>query len=188
MRTVLNLGRLCLRQNTRLRSSTIQQLQRTARRNYGQWGGFQTPPKRKGLILAAVGLTPAIFVQLSEKDNGGTEQTAEGRMLEASREEIAKKLSEDDHGISRARHSVILFLDLYLWEPFCTGIRFLHLVIIFVPLIVSVPAIWLGPRNPKRDNERSGTIWWYNFLVKSMERAGPAFIKACRVSGCMKWC
>lgn len=98
-------------------------------------------------------------------------------MLAASREEIEKKLSDDEHGFSRFRHSITLFLDVYLWEPVCTGLRFLHLVFIFVPVFLTVPAIWLGPRIQERDNERSGTLWWYRFLVKSMERAGPAFIK-----------
>ena len=124
-------------------------------------------------------MSPAAFVQLSEKDNGGTELTAEGRMLEASREEIKKKVDDNDRGFSRFRHSIVLFVDLYIWEPVCTGLRFLHLVVIFVPVMVTVPALWLGTRDSKRDNERSGTLWWYWFLVKSMERAGPAFIKVC---------
>jgi aarF domain-containing kinase len=116
-------------------------------------------------------------MQLSEKDNNGTEHTAETRMLAASREEIAKKLSDEDHGFSRFRHGIVLFLDVYILEPICTGFRFLHLVFIFVPVILTVPAIWLGPRQKDHDNERSGTLWWYWFLVNSMERAGPAFIK-----------
>jgi hypothetical protein len=116
-------------------------------------------------------------VQLSEKDNSGTEHTAEGRMLKASRDEIKKEVSDDVHGFQRFRHSVILFVDLYVWEPICTGLRFLHLVVIFVPVLVAVPAIWVGKRDKKRGDERAGTLWWYWFLVKSMERAGPAFIK-----------
>ena len=140
---------------------------------------FRRPSRRNGLVLAAVGLSPAVFVQLSEKDNEGTEMTAEGRMLEASREEIKKKVPDDDRGFKRFRHSIVLFLDVYFWEPLCTGFRFLHLVAIFVPVLVTVPALWLGSRDPKRDNERKGTLWWYWFLVKSMERAGPAFIKVC---------
>jgi aarF domain-containing kinase len=55
----------------------------------------------------------------------------------------------------------------------------LHLVIIFVPVIVTIPVIWIGSRNPNKDDERSGTLWWYGFLVSSMERAGAAFIKVC---------
>ena len=98
-------------------------------------------------------------------------------MLQASREEIEKKVDESEHGFLRFRHQVVLYLDVYIWEPLCTGLRFLHLVVIFVPVIVSIPALWIGWRDKKRDNERSGTLWWYWFLVKSMERAGPAFIK-----------
>ncbi len=122
-------------------------------------------------------MSPAVFLQLSEKDNNGTEQTAESRMLAASREEIAKKLSDDVHGFRRFRQGIVLLLDIYVWEPICTGFRFLHLVVIFVPVILTAPAIWLGPRQKDRDNESSGALWWYRFLVNAMERGGPAFIK-----------
>jgi aarF domain-containing kinase len=114
---------------------------------------------------------------MSEKDNASTEQTFEGRMLEASRDEIKKEVSSDVRGFRRFKDSIFLFLDLYVWEPICTGLRFLHLVVIFVPVLVAVPAIWVGKRDKARGNERSGTLWWYWFLVRSMERAGPAFIK-----------
>jgi aarF domain-containing kinase len=77
-------------------------------------------------------------------------------MLEASRKELEEQ---------------------YIVEPICTGLRFLHLVVIFVPVIVTIPALWLGQKQPGRENERSGTLWWYGFLVASMERAGAAFIK-----------
>lgn len=125
----------------------------------------------------AATLATAAFVELSEQDSDNAEETGEDRMLAASRDEIAKRLSQDDHGLSRARHGLILFLDLYIWEPLCTGFRFLHLFCIFMPVILAVPTIWLGSRVPDRDNERSGTLWWYRFLVQSMELAGPAFIK-----------
>jgi aarF domain-containing kinase len=122
-------------------------------------------------------LGTAAFVQLSEEDNDGTEQTAEMRMLQVSRDEIRKKLNEDDTGLSRLRHQIVLFLDLYIWEPICTGVRFLQLAAIFVPVILTVPVMWLGKRQPGRDNERTGALWWYGFLVQAMEWSGPAFIK-----------
>ncbi|KAK3181979.1 hypothetical protein K4F52_006718 [Lecanicillium sp. MT-2017a] len=142
------------------------------------WRG--TPKHRRFILHASTGaaaLGTAAFVELSRKDNGGTEQTGEHRMLELSREEIRKSIGDDDRGVARLVHEVVLFLDLYIWEPLCTGVRFLHLVVIFVPVIISVPAIWIGARDAERDHERSGTLWWYNFLVKAMELAGPAFIK-----------
>ncbi|KAJ8069924.1 hypothetical protein OCU04_000333 [Sclerotinia nivalis] len=183
-------GRICLRQTLpRIRPSIqYRNLQLATRQSYrngrsrggGKWGKwqFKLPPQRKGLILATIAsLSPAAFVRLSEKDNGGTEMTAESRMLEASREEISKKVGDDVHGLERVKNSVIYLLDTYLWEPLCTSIRFLHLVAIFVPVIITIPAAYFGPRDKARDNERAGTLWWYRFLVKAMERAGPAFIK-----------
>lgn len=155
-------------------------IQCASKRFYGNGEGswYQSPPRHNGLVYAAaIALSPAAFVDLSEKDNGGTELTAEGRMLEVSRDEIKKKVDKDAHGVRRFGQSIVLYLDLYIWEPVCTGLRFLHLFVIFVPVILSVPALWIGPRRKDRDNERSGTLWWYWFLVKSMERAGPAFIK-----------
>lgn len=130
-------------------------------------------------------LGAAVFVQLSEKDNSGTETTSELRMLEASREEIKKKVDDDDTGFTRLWRKAVLFLDLYIWEPICTGLRFLHLVVIFVPVIAAVPIVWIGKRNPDHDDERAGTLLWYNFLVNSMETAGPAFIKVCDLHGAL---
>lgn len=64
-----------------------------------------------------------------------------------------------------------------LVEPIATCLRFVHLTIIFVPVLLTIPMIWLGSRRKDRNGERVGTLWWYGFLVRSMERAGPAFIK-----------
>ncbi|XWW98534.1 hypothetical protein V2A60_006534 [Cordyceps javanica] len=141
----------------------------------GSRGGNGSAALRASAGAAAIGT--ATFVELARKDNGGTEETGELRMLELSREEIRKTIDDDDRGLSRLVHEALLFLDVYIWEPVFTGVRFLHLVAIFVPVIVFVPAIWLGRRLPERDNERQGTLWWYGFLVKAMELAGPAFIK-----------
>lgn len=113
---------------------------------------------------------------LSEEDTGDG-KTPEEHMLEASRAEIAKEIPEDVHGLPRVWKAIYLFVDTLIVEPIATTFRFLHLVIIFVPVIGTMPLIWLGRRQKNRDNERSGTLWWYSFLVRSMERAGPAFIK-----------
>lgn len=143
------------------------------------WGGSHQRPRSAPLILAAnsTALGTAAFVELSEDRDAGPGQTGEKRMLEASRAEISKKLDDDDRGFSRLRHGIVLFLDVYIWEPLCTGFRFLHLAVIFVPVLFAVPIIWLGKRQKDHDNERTGALWWYNFLVKGMEWAGPAFIK-----------
>ena len=109
-------------------------------------------------------------------------KTGEQRMLEASRAEIAVQrrrriVHDDDSGLRLLRDEVLLFLDTYVREPVCTALRFLQLVTIFVPVILTVPAVWIGPRSETHDGERAGTLWWYGFLVQAMERAGPAFIK-----------
>ncbi|RDW66497.1 hypothetical protein BP6252_10132 [Coleophoma cylindrospora] len=181
MRLVLNTGRTCLRQLPRARLP-LQCPFRSAHSRYYSGGGrgkwYKEPKRHSGIIYtSAAALSPAVFVSLSEKDNSATEQTAEGRMLEASRNEIRKKVDDNIHGWRRVGHSILLFLDVYIWEPVCTGLRFLRLFVVFVPVIITVPAVWIGPRQEDRDNERSGALWWYWFLVKAMEQAGPAFIK-----------
>ncbi|AEO64489.1 uncharacterized protein THITE_2110665 [Thermothielavioides terrestris NRRL 8126] len=129
--------------------------------------------------MAASGswLAASAFVELSEDGNAGPDETREERMLEISREEVRKTAGENDGTLAWLWRRAVVFLDLYIWEPVCTGFRFLQLFAIFVPVILTVPAIWIGRRRPERDNERSGTLWWYGFLVQAMEWAGPAFIK-----------
>ncbi|RYP26558.1 hypothetical protein DL768_011698 [Monosporascus sp. mg162] len=188
MRPVFLLGRFCARRpcpripQSGTTNARFRRLYTNLRFRPLNGSSIWRNPRFTGKALKAAAasggaLGTAAFVKLSEKENEGTEQTAEERMLQVSREELKKKVDEDDTGFSRLRHEILLYLDLYLWEPLCTGVRFLHLVVIFVPVILAVPVIWVGKRQPDRDNERSGTLWWYGFLVKSMELAGPAFIK-----------
>ncbi len=131
---------------------------------------------RPRTILLLASLSPAAFVQISEEETKDG-QTAEAHMLEISREEIRKKIPDDVHGLRRFFRSIVFVLDQYVYEPIATSLRFFHLVIIFVPVVVTIPVIWFGRRRKDRDDERTGTLWWYGFLVTSMERAGPAFIK-----------
>lgn len=127
------------------------------------------------LAAAAAALSPLAFVEITE--NPQDEKTAEMQMLEVSRDEISKKVPEDAHGLQRLYKTIIYVVDQYIFEPIATSFRFLHLVIIFVPVIVTIPAVFIGSRRKEQDDERAGTIWWYGFLVSSMERSGPAFIK-----------
>ena len=176
MRTAFLLGRLCRR--SVFRQTPVRQLFLRHHSPSRYWLNFQNPPARThgGRKILWALLTPAAFVRLSEEDNGDG-KTPEEHMLEASREEIRKAVPDTVRGLNRAWRNIYLFLDLYVYEPIATGFRFLHLAIIFLPVIGTIPVIWLGRRLKERDNERAGTLWWYNFLVRSMERAGPAFIK-----------
>jgi aarF domain-containing kinase len=134
----------------------------------------RAPPT--GTVLLAI-LTPTALVQISEESRKDGE-SSEIHMLEASRKELEDEASHGNAtGVNKIWHDFVWILDTYIYEPIATGLRFLHLVMIFVPVIVTVPVIFVGRRQVDRDNERTGTIWWYGFLVSSMERAGAAFIK-----------
>ena len=142
---------------------------------------FRAPPGPiKGGTALLAALSPLAFVQIAdeydENDNGNG-KTHEEQMLEMSRQELADYVPERLRGSRKIRRAIWRFVDTYIMEPIATGFRFLHLVFIFVPVLATVPVIWLGGRVPEKENERSGTIWWYGFLVSSMERAGAAFIK-----------
>ena len=180
MRSASLLGRLCFRYGfQRLRPIPSQfrisqfRVPSTLRARFSSQSGRRIPIA--GTILVAA-LSPAVFVKLSEEDLGDG-KTGEEHMLEASRAEIRKGVPEDVHGLQRVWKTFVYILDQWVYEPCATGFRFLHLFVIFVPVIFAIPAIWIGGRKKERDNERSGTLWWYGFLVHSMERAGPAFIK-----------
>ncbi|KAF2147760.1 ABC1-domain-containing protein [Myriangium duriaei CBS 260.36] len=136
------------------------------------------PPPIKGgtACLAAAALTPAAFIELSEEESDDG-KTGEEHMLEASRKELAEAVPDALQGSKHFRRAIWRFLDTYVIEPIATAIRLGHLIIIFVPVIITIPAIWIGARCKDKDNERAGTLWWYGFLVRSMERAGAAFIK-----------
>lgn len=82
----------------------------------------------------------------------------------------------------------------YIIEPLSTARRFIHLALIFLPVIITAPILLLeymdigrdkaarrrGRNKPKDSEERSTTTWWYGLLVSQMERAGPTFIKVSR--------
>ncbi|OCK83896.1 ABC1 family protein-like protein [Lepidopterella palustris CBS 459.81] len=178
MRAALLFGRQCLRQGLR---QSAEYAPRHSQRTFSsripfnrQY--FRLPPSIPGRsLLLCAPLSPLAFVTigLNESENGKAHEA----MLEASREELKEHVPKAIKGSKKVRRGLYFFIDLYIIEPICTGLRFLHLAIIFVPVIVTVPLIWFGARQPGRDNERSGTLWWYGLLVRSMERAGAAFIK-----------
>ncbi|PYI12093.1 ubiquinone biosynthesis protein [Aspergillus sclerotiicarbonarius CBS 121057] len=129
----------------------------------------------KGTVLLAV-MTPGAFLQLAE-DGDEDDKTGEMQMLEVSRREAQKTVAEDARGLARLWQSLFVFGYYYIYDPIATGFRFVHLVVIFLPVILAAPTLCFGRRLKDREGIRTGTLWWYKFLVRSMERAGPAFIK-----------
>ncbi|KAF1987203.1 putative ubiquinone biosynthesis protein [Aulographum hederae CBS 113979] len=190
MRPVLLLSRQCVRQAFRLpfgsgaaprqccsrlfSSTTTRVLFRPQVFPRTKFGNERVWSRGKNILIAT--LSPAAFVLLSEQDDESGE-TGEDRMLQASRKEIDEHVPQILEGSNKWRIGLYHCFDAWIWEPICTGLRFLHLVVIFVPVIVTIPVIWIGKRQKDKDDERTGTIWWYGFLVASMERAGAAFIK-----------
>ena len=123
-----------------------------------------------------LGLAPPLTLDSSV---ASPEKTTGQLMLEESEGECLAscKASPDQSLILRILKRARLLAIECVIEPIATGLRFVHLVVIFVPVILAIPLACVGPRQPDRSNERIGTIWWYSFLIKSMERAGPTFIK-----------
>ena len=180
MSTIFLFGRACGRRGLPRLLNSIPKRQQCYSRwthKYSLRDPRQRPQwSRRHVLWAAATLTPGAFVKLSEEepDEG---LTHEQEMLKISREEISKKVPDDAKGLTRLWKNIVYFLDQYFYEPLATTFRFLHLAIIFVPVIVTIPIGFIGSRSKERDGERLGMVWWYGFLVKSMERAGPAFIK-----------
>lgn len=132
-----------------------------------------------GVTLFA-SLTPGAFLKLAKDDEDGDGKTGEMQMLEISRQELQRSATEKVQNLPPMLQSFVIFWNYYVYDTVATGCRFVHLVVVFLPVILAAPAVWLGRRIEGRRGTRTGTLWWYNFLVKSMERAGPTFIKVGR--------
>jgi aarF domain-containing kinase len=100
-------------------------------------------------------------------------------MLEESERE-REELGKPPHNrglVVRFLQDIRVFFVNWVVEPIATGLRFSHLVLIFLPVILAIPLVYIGPRLAERSGERTGTILWYAFLLKTLERAGPTFVK-----------
>ncbi|CDW98824.1 hypothetical protein, partial [Sporisorium scitamineum] len=113
---------------------------------------------------------------------------------------FAPPVEEDDQDLDRRNIVVRTFIKIgnvmhaIIIEPFGTGQRFLYLVVLFLPVILTAPMLLVGSRREKgrrrgrrvrkdEEGDRWGATWWYSFLVKQMERAGPTFIKLAQWAG-----
>ncbi|RPA96430.1 ABC1-domain-containing protein [Choiromyces venosus 120613-1] len=167
--------------HTRLRSSPLTTYSKPFPNQSIRWPWLN---HNYAICVGSASLAFALYLGLSPPLTLGTGMTDPGKTTEQLMlEEFERKhmalcrASLDQPLILRILKRARLFIIECVIEPIATGLHFVHLVVIFVPLILAIPLVFVGPRQPDRSNERTGTIWWYAFLIKSMERAGPTFIK-----------
>lgn len=94
------------------------------------------------------------------------EPTFEERLLAKSEAERQERLASGNNGPLARFYSIT---SDWIVEPVATLLRFVHLCIIFVPVVLATPLVWLG--------ERRGGRVFYSVLLHQMMMAGPAFIK-----------
>nr|XP_018266279.1 Atypical/ABC1/ABC1-C protein kinase [Kwoniella dejecticola CBS 10117]OBR88437.1 Atypical/ABC1/ABC1-C protein kinase [Kwoniella dejecticola CBS 10117] len=134
------------------------------------------------LVLGGVGLGAVFYLYKRPVQND-----SEVKMDLMPVHEQAGIEEEDIVAISPAekRMGPVRFVQVYILEPIATLIRFFHLAFLFGPVILTTPMLLVGKPERRRrtgkpiaeEEENWGAIWWYAFLVKQMERAGPSFIK-----------
>ena len=141
---------------------------------------FQQPRQTQLLIALSAAASIPIIQRKAKEDEDDIELTLEQSLLDTSEEERrvqAYGINKDRSIFYRAFRYIKITLIRYIFEPIATGLRFIQLVFIFIPVLATIPVIFIGPRVAEFDNERTGTLWWYKFLVRQMERAGATFIK-----------
>lgn len=124
----------------------------------------QSKPVHLPSVFSSPHLIP---VPPHQPEDDTTENQSEAQLVINSPDE------EDRSILARIRR----LLNDWLWEPLFTARRFAFLLIIFVPVILTSPAVCFGTVEG-RAGERTGALWWYNLLVRALQRAGPTFIKA----------
>ena len=85
-------------------------------------------------------------------------------------------LSPSEHDLSLL-DKISTFFVYHIWEPILTARRFIHLFFLFAPVILSSPMLLVGSPEERLQGDRWGAVWWYDYLVVQMDRAGPTFIK-----------
>ena len=89
-------------------------------------------------------------------------------------------LSPSEHGLSPSER-IRTFLIEHIWEPILTARRFVHLFFLLFPVILSSPMLLVGSPEERLQGDRWGAVWWYDYLVVQMDRAGPTFTKVSNI-------
>ncbi|VDB86595.1 unnamed protein product [Peniophora sp. CBMAI 1063] len=117
-------------------------------------------PQDKKPVLSEVLRSPTL-IPCSERERVGAETFI---------------LSPSEHESTFSGRIIAILRDS-IWEPLLTARRFVYLCILFFPVILSSPMVLVGKQEKRWQGDRWGAVWWYGFLVRQMERAGPTFIK-----------
>lgn len=157
-------------------------------RNGGKRGSSLPPPRTAWLLML-----PLSMSKMQLDDSTMTEKAHDfyEHAIDLSLNEKASLLEEGEQLSLWDRF--LTSLHRYIIEPLGTARRFLFLAILFIPVIATAPLLALEWSNDKSSpaaskkkqsrkyQERATTRWWYSFLVRQMERAGPTFIKVCLI-------
>ncbi|TXT05046.1 hypothetical protein VHUM_03866 [Vanrija humicola] len=136
------------------------------------------------LVFTGVGLGAVVYYKTQEptrNDAPEPEPVVELIPVHEEEEDVQERFVASS--MSEAHFSPIHFISTYIIEPFLTVVRFLHLALLFGPVILTSPMLLVGSTKRRRAGPTSvpednwGAVWWYGFLVAQMERAGPSFIK-----------
>ncbi|KAF9322046.1 hypothetical protein BG003_008237 [Podila horticola] len=110
-----------------------------------------------GLFLASPGIHLEALVP-SENS------VKEARPIPLLKSELVHEIQRPSF-LRRLKQYLEDMLEDYVVHPVLTIWRFGVLMVIFMPLILTVPAVFIGKRKADRDDERSGTLWWYSLLL-----------------------
>lgn len=100
-----------------------------------------------------------------DKDPNGKTRTE--KLLEVSR----KQLDEEINARREAKGVVVSWLLRNVWQPLLTWLRFAQLFAYFTPVLLLALPIALGICT------HSYRLFWYHYLVMTLQAAGPSFIK-----------
>ncbi|OAV91414.1 Atypical/ABC1/ABC1-C protein kinase [Puccinia triticina 1-1 BBBD Race 1] len=152
---------------------------------------FGPPSDRNKLLkwsLLSIGGTSLLYLVLSAD---GSLQLAT-RPEPINNETNVKPITRPTHRKTSKSRSRALWNSIKrnIIEPVATASRFLYLLALFLPVLVTSPVVLLEyielahPRKRRKRRkdgtlitERASTSWWYKLLVSSTQKAGPTFIK-----------
>ncbi|OCF34760.1 Atypical/ABC1/ABC1-C protein kinase [Kwoniella heveanensis BCC8398] len=136
-------------------------------------------------VMGCVGIGAIVYFSRRPVHNDSTPEFDVIPLAEQESEPDAEQIGIVASSPSEPPLTPLRVIRLYIFEPLATFFRFLHLALLFGPVILTTPMLLVGKPERRRrtgkpikeEEENWGAVWWYSFLVRQMERAGPSFIK-----------